>query len=108
MIGTLLYRKKYENSGLPRGTVVAAEADLILARMLGTEVQKESVLPTLLEGDPELAFPDLMQRRVYADFRNPDSYFIATLYLILTLFKIHPQHPVAIELRESLTLATAR
>ena len=42
------------------GYVVAAEGDLIGKRMIGTEAGKEAVLPVLLEGTPESAFPVLL------------------------------------------------
>ena len=48
VVGTPLYRKKYENEEPMGGFVVAAEGDLIGKRMIGTEAEKESVLPVLL------------------------------------------------------------
>ena len=48
IIGTPLYRRKYENKDVSTGYVVAAEVDLISNRLLGTEPQKQSVLPVLL------------------------------------------------------------
>jgi small GTP-binding protein len=103
VVGTPLYRKKYENDEPMRGFVVAAEGDLIGKRMIGTEAKKESVLPLLLEGTEETAFPHLMHGRVYADFRKPETYFSTMLDLLLSLFAIKPQEPVAVDLRASLT-----
>lgn len=102
VVGTKLYRKKYDNNEPMRGYVVAAEGELIGKRMLGTSAQKESVLPVLLEGTEETAFPHLLHGRVYADFRQPEAYFSKMLDLLLTLFAITPQQPVAIDLRASL------
>jgi hypothetical protein len=48
VVGTPLYRKKYDNKDTSTGYVVAAEVDLISNRLLGTEDQKETVLPVLL------------------------------------------------------------
>src|SRR5262249_52981120 len=45
VVGTPLYRKKYENKDTSTGYVVAAEVELISNRLLGTEAQKETVLP---------------------------------------------------------------
>src|SRR5262249_21679289 len=45
VVGTPLYRKKYENGDPMRGHVVAAEGDLIGKRMIGTEAKKQTVLP---------------------------------------------------------------
>ncbi len=102
VVGTSLYRKKYDNNEPMRSFVVAAEGDLIGKRMIGTETEKECVLPVLLEGTEESSFPPLLQGRVYADFRNSEAYFDAAFELLLSLYKIPPTHLIATELRESL------
>jgi hypothetical protein len=102
VIGTPLYRKKYENDEPMRGFVVAAEGAIIGKRMIGTEAEKESVLPVLLAGTEESSFPLLLQGRVYADFRDPEAYFGTALELLLSLYQISPQQPVSVELRELL------
>lgn len=102
VVGTPLYRKKYDNGEPMPGFVVAAEGDLIGKQMIGTEAQKESVLPILLEETEEITFPHLLHGRVYADFRNNEGYFDTALKLLLSLYQIKPQEPVAIDLRESL------
>ena len=102
VVGTPLYQKKYENKEPMRSFVVAAEGDLIGKRMIGSEVEKQSVLPVLLEGTSESAFPPLLQGRVYADFRNNETYIEKALELLLSIYQIPPQHTIAIELHESL------
>ena len=102
VVGTPLYRKKYENNEPMRGYVVAAEGDLIGKRMIGTEAAKEAVLPVLLEGTEETAFPILLQGRVYADFRKVETYFDTVFELILSVYRIPGRHAVAEELRGSL------
>ena len=102
VVGTQAYRTKYDNKEPMRGFVAAAEGDLIGERMLGTEAKKETVLPVLLEGTKETAFPRLLHPRVHAEFRKPEAYFTTMLDLLLTLFSITPQEPVAISLKESL------
>ena len=74
VVGTPLYRRKYENKLSSTGSVVAAEVDVINQRLLGTEEQKRSVLPVLLDDD-RTSLPPLLLGRVYADFRSPDAYF---------------------------------
>ncbi len=103
VVGTPIYRRKYDNAEPMRGFLVAAEGDLIGKRMIGTEAQKESVLPLLVEGTAESALPDLLQGRVYADFRDREGYFDVALGLLLSLYQIGPQEPVALEMRESLS-----
>lgn len=102
VVGTALYRRKYDNKKPKRGFVVAAEGDLIGNRMLGTEAEKESVLPILLKGTTKTAFPHLLHPRVYADFTNTDTYFDTVFDLILSLYQIPHRHPVATELRGTL------
>jgi hypothetical protein len=102
VVGTPLYRQKYENEEPMRGYVVAAEGDLIGKRMIGTEAKKESVLPLLLDGTEETSLPYMLHGRVYADFRQPETYITTALGLLLSLYAIGPQEPVAIDLWKSL------
>jgi len=102
MIGTPLYRRKYENKDVNAGYVVAAEVDLIHNRLLGTEPQKQSVLPLLLAGEKTASLPPLLHGRVYADFRDETAYFKTAFDLILSLYRIQPNDPAVADLRESL------
>lgn len=102
MVGTPLYRRKYENKVSTSGSVVAAEVDMIANRLLGTEAQKESVLPVLLDGEKTASLPPLLHGRVYADFRNDSAYFTTVFDLILTIYQLPPNHPAVADLRESL------
>ena len=102
VVGTLLYRTKYENGDPMRGYVVAAEGDLIGKRMIGIEKGKETVLPLLLEGTEEEAFPPLLQGRVYANFLKDEEYFRVAFNLILSIYQIRPDEPSVIGLVESL------
>lgn len=102
VVGTPLYRRKYDNREAIGGFVLAAEADLISMRMIGGESRKETVLPILLEGTEKDALPPLLQGRVYGDFRRPDDYFLTTFDLILSVHGIMPRDPVGAELREEI------
>lgn len=102
VVGTPLYRTKYENNDPMRGFVLAAEGDLIGKRMIGPEPLKETVLPVLLEGTEGTAFPELLQGRVYADFRKPEMYFNTMFDLLLSLYQVPARHTVAEELRDTL------
>jgi small GTP-binding protein len=102
MVGTPRYRHKSENKDTTTGYVVAAEVDLIANRLLGTETQKESVLPVLLAGEKTTAFPPLLHGRVHADFRDDATYFPTAFDLILSLYQLPPNHPAVADLRESL------
>jgi len=102
VIGTPLYRTKYDNNQPMRSFVVAAEGDLIGKRMIGSEAQKESVLPVLLEGTEEASFPPLLQGRVFADFRKPEAYFDTLFHLLLSLYRIPARTPVTGRWREAL------
>ncbi|HBL27177.1 MAG TPA: hypothetical protein DD490_10115 [Acidobacteria bacterium] len=98
MVGTPLYREKYENKGEKTGYVVAGEVDLISNRLLGTEQQKMSVLPVLLAGEKTVSLPPLLHGRVYADFREESEYFTRAFDLILSLYQIPPNHPAVTDL----------
>lgn len=102
VVGTPLYYRKYENKDTDTGYVVAAEVDMIANRLLGTEAQKESVLPLLLDGDKAASLPPLLHGRVYADFRNEFEYFRTALDLVLSVYQLPPDHPAFADLRESL------
>lgn len=93
---------KYENNVSPVGSVVAAEVDLLNNRMIGTEEQKASIIPLLQSGDEAIAFPPLLQRRVYGDFRQEEMYFIALFDLVLTLYQVAFEHPIVQDLRAEL------
>jgi hypothetical protein len=100
VVGTPLYRAKYDNDTHMGGFVTAAEGDLIGHRLTGTESRKQSVLPVLLDGTAETALPPLLHGRVYGDFRQPDQYFLTALNLILSVHGISPNDPVCVELNE--------
>jgi hypothetical protein len=95
-VGTPLYRKKYDNKEPMQGFVITAECDLIGKRMIGTEDEKEGVLPVLLEGASKLAFPPLFRGRVYADFSKNEDYFNTMFELLMSLYQLPPQHSVYI------------
>ena len=100
VVGTPLYREKYDNDTPMGGFVVAAEGDLIGQRLTGTESRKQTVLPILLSGTPQNALPPLLQGRVYGDFRQPDEYFLSALNLVLSVHAIPAKDPICAELRQ--------
>jgi small GTP-binding protein len=102
IVGTPAYRRKYENRDISTGYVVAAEVDVINNRLLGTEPQKQSVVPLLLEGGAADSLPPLLHGRVYADFRDELGYFATAFDLILSLYRLPPNHPAVADLREVL------
>jgi small GTP-binding protein len=99
VIATPQYARKYNNAD---GTVLAAEADVINQRLLGTEEQKSTVLPVLLAGDPAKSLPPLLQTRICADFRNPDQYFTELFELVLALHGLAPGISALRDLRAAL------
>lgn len=101
VVGTPLYREKYENQVSKTGSVVAAEVDLIHQRLLGTEQQKATVYPVLLDGTAGQSLPPLMQGRVHADFRKDEDYLPTLLDLILSIYRIPFDDHAVIDLRAS-------
>jgi GTPase SAR1 family protein len=102
VVGTPLYRQKAKNVASAKGSVVAAEWDLLGIRMLATEDQKRTVLPVLLAGQESESFPGLLRGRVYSDFRDELAYFTTAFDLILSLYQLPPNHSAVADLRESL------
>jgi|GEM_PF-896353 len=102
VVGTPSYYEKYENKLARSGYVVAAEVDLINDRLMGTEEQKASVLPVLLESDERTSFPPLMHRRVYGDFRQESMYFVTLFDLLLTLYQVPFEHRMVQDVRANL------
>jgi hypothetical protein len=101
-VGTPLYFRKFENKVSTTGSVVASEVDLISQRLMGTEEEKETVVPVLLAGAKRTSLPPLMWDRVHRDFHNERAYFTTAFDLILDLYKIAHQDPAVADLRESL------
>lgn len=102
IVGTKAYLRKFENRDPDFGTVVAAEMDLVSARLLGSEPKKKTVLPLLLEGNPDDSLPPALTTRVYSDFRNDATYFETTLDLLLSLYEISPRDRAALHWKEQL------
>lgn len=102
VVGTPLYLEKCKNLQ-SRGFIAAAEWDLISKRMTGTEAEKNSVVPVLLEGIDQDAFPPLLHRRVFADFRNREKYFETMFNLIRALYAVTPDNARWVQLRASLS-----
>jgi hypothetical protein len=69
---------------------------------MGTEEEKETVIPALLVGAKKSSLPPLMWDRVHRDFRNERAYFVTAFDLILDLYKIAPNDTAVADLRESL------
>jgi WD40 repeat protein len=95
VVGTPDYQRKNDDSH-----VLAAEYDLVLSRMTGSEEQKESVLPLLVAGTPDQSLPPLLRGRVRSDFRDEARYFETMFLLMLSLHDLDPHHPAVSGLLE--------
>jgi TIR domain-containing protein len=101
-VGTPLYFEKFKNKVSSTGSVVASEVDLISQRLMGTEAEKETVMPVLLVDEKKTSLPPLMWDRLHCDSRNERAYFITAFDLILDLYGIAHNDPAVADLRESL------
>jgi hypothetical protein len=101
-VGTPLYFQKFENKVSNTGSIVASEVDLISQRLMGTENEKDTVIPILRAGKKEDSLPYLMWDRVNRDFTNDQNYFATAFDLILVLYGIAHRDPAVADLRESL------
>jgi len=101
-VGTSLYFEKFKNKVSSTGSVVASEVDLISQRLMGTEAEKETVMPVLLVGEKKTSLPPLMWDRVHHDFHDERAYFTTAFDLILDIYGISHGNPAVSDLRESL------
>jgi small GTP-binding protein len=101
VVGTPGYVDKYRSIE-EQESYVAAEFDLITRRITGKAAQRRSVLPVLLDGDEETAFPPLLQGKAYADFRGEDRYWTSAFDLAITIQGLDIRTPAVAELRERL------
>jgi hypothetical protein len=95
VVGTPRYQRKNDDAH-----ALAAEYDLVLNRMTGTEEQKQSVMPLLVAGRPDESLPSLLRGRVHADFRDQARYFETMFLLMLSLHDLDPHHPAVSGLLE--------
>jgi small GTP-binding protein len=102
VVGTPNYRRKYENREPMSSYVVAAEGDIIGRRLIGTEEDKAKIMPILLAGSPKESFPDLLQSRVYGDFREGEEYVGQMMKLLLNLYEIRPRDKISTEIKNVL------
>ncbi|MDY6993613.1 MAG: TIR domain-containing protein, partial [Pseudomonadota bacterium] len=108
VVATPLFLDKYINKVSATGSVVAAEVDLIQQRLLGTEEDKNTVIPLLLDGEDRNALPPLLRGRAYGDFREQHFYFARLFDLILTLYRINFRDPAVRDLRDELRTEAQR
>ena len=99
-VGTPQYLEKYNSEDTD--PVVDAEIRLVNTRIRKRTKERESVIPLLLEGEQETAFPALFEDSVFVDFREENDYFVKLFDLILTLYNIPFDNPGLDELRESM------
>ncbi len=105
VIGTPDYLRKRNNlrpDDPQHGYVVSAEADLFEHRLVsGSEEVKATVLPILAKGKVETSLPQLLQGRIYADFRDEQFYFVSLFELVLTLHGLS-NDPAVRDLRQKM------
>lgn len=102
VVGTPLYLEKYQNKASDRGSIVAAEVDLIHQRLIGSEESKETILPLILEGTEESSLPPLLRRRVYGDFRKTSNYFLTLFDLIMVISGVSLSDAAIMSIRQQL------
>jgi small GTP-binding protein len=98
LVGTPTYRTKYQNNDSMNSYIVAAEGDIIGARLIGSEEEKTTVMPILLDGTAKTSFPDLLQGRVYGDFRDGEEYTIQMIKLLSNIYEIKPREKIIAEI----------
>ena len=100
VVGTPNLLVKYnEKSSDP---VVAAELDLINLRLRERNKYGPTVIPLLLDGEPEEALTPQLQKLVRSDFRDLEEYFVNLFNLIWRLHELPAGHLLQEELRQSM------
>jgi hypothetical protein len=99
-VGTPRYLQKYNTES--SDPVVEAELRLIGTRLRKRAEERERVIPLLLDGEQQAAFPPQFEDSVHIDFRLQQQYFVKLFDLVLTLYGIPFDHPGAEERRDSL------
>lgn len=100
VVGTPLLKEKYENTSA--NAMVAEELRMINTRLRQRGKYGEKVIPLLLEGSAEMSLTPFLQDVVYVDFRQEQLYFYYLFGLIVRLYQIGFDHPVVVELQNSL------
>jgi TIR domain len=94
VVGTPEYLTKHKSGD----HVVSAEMDVIYNRLLAHEQTKMTVLPVLLTGKPQTSFPPSLRSRVHASLVKDEDYFPNLVWLLLTMYRIPADDPVAVEI----------
>lgn len=102
VVGTPDYLRKYEGQPSNLGTFVAAEMELVNARLTGNKEARDSVLPLLAAGDKSTAVPPLLRGRVIAKFLSEDKYFSSLFDLLLTIYRIPSNESDVFDIKESI------
>ncbi len=63
---------------------------------------KKTVVPLLLEGEPNTSLRPLLRRRVRCDFRDDRQYFDTALDLLVSLYRIPPRHAAVHQWKQQL------
>lgn len=100
VVGTPKLLQKYENQ--ESDNVVSSELKLInTRRMQPNRFGRNTVVPVMLEGDPAMSLPPLLQNTVFVDFTDQQQYFERVFDLVLTLHGIPFDHPGIVAARRS-------
>jgi small GTP-binding protein len=99
-IGTRNYRNKDQSTD--SDPVVQAELRLIKTRLAKRDEIRRTIIPLLLEGSKDEAFPPLFTDSVFIDFRNSDDFFLRLFETVLTIHRVPFENEMARRHRETL------
>lgn len=97
-----VWNEKYENKLAPGGSKLAAEFDIISQRLMGTEEEKRTVLPLILEGTERESLPAPLRNRICGFFQESSGYFDGLLDLIVPMLRVPADGPLVAELKRAL------
>lgn len=101
VVGTPLLKEKYESEETDR--VLSAELELLDLKLSKPKKYGRTVLPLLLEGEPDTALTPKLEKLVRIDFREDDNYFANLFELIWRVHNLNFDHPLMENLRLSMS-----
>jgi hypothetical protein len=99
-IGTPGYLQKYENT--EREAVVAAELNLINARLMRGGAHHDTIIPLLRAGSPQESYPPLLRTAVFVDMRTNRDFLARLFELVMTIHGIAFHEPMARQHRSAI------
>ena len=101
VVGTPKLVQKYETK--TSDPVVTAELEMVNLRARQPQNFGHTIIPVLLDGEANTAFPPQLQKLIYVDFKRSAYYFKHLFDMIWRMYNLPFDNPLLEELRDSMT-----